>query len=253
MDDPRDQHRVVLPRGLEHGKPYPVVVAMHGQPRRGQAPRSYRFLQTVSDVARELIASKVTPPFVLVTPVFRFEAQNWPHFDLIAFMAQVRALLRAQDIDVAETYVFGHSGAAGCGGQGLNEVAMLSPAAVGFFDTCVGAGFQSAVTDLSAHRVPTFIAHSVETAGFHPRQPVEYDAHFDFGRVYSRIGLRPSQCPHTLPAVPLRNIRYRCASNDAHSTLALVLDTGVGEQAHEALLPVAMRYFIGQYVKSTDR
>jgi hypothetical protein len=248
MQDPLDQHRVWLPAGWQVGASYPVVVALHGQPRRNQAPRTYKFVSTVADSARELIATKATAPFILVTPIFRFQGQNWPHFDLVAFLKEVRTILRKHQIDVSGLYVFGHSGAAGCGGQGLNQAAALSPAAVGFFDTCVGLGFTQAVKQLTKHSVPTFIAHSVETAGFQPRQPVEYDANFDFGKVYASIPLRPCDCPSRLPTVPLLNLAYRCAKSEAGTTRALVFDTGTGEKAHEALVPVAMRYFLEEYL-----
>jgi hypothetical protein len=249
MSDPLDQHKILLMSGVGRGKSYPVVVALHGQPRRRQAPRDYRFIRVVSDVARDFVAQQGAAPFILVTPVFRFEGQNWPHFDWVQFMAQVRRILEGEGIGTKGVYVFGHSGAAGCGGQGLNQVAALSPTAVGFFDTCVGSGFVQAANELAKNRVPTLIVHSVETAGFHPRQPIEYDPHFDFGRVYATMGLRPSNCPSHLPDAPLRNLAYQCAKNAAGTTLALVIDTGSGEQAHEALVPIAMRYFIAQYVE----
>src|ERR1051325_1115893 len=38
MDDPEDQHRLVLVGSVTPGGRYPVVVALHGQPRRGEAP-----------------------------------------------------------------------------------------------------------------------------------------------------------------------------------------------------------------------
>ena len=248
MSDPLDQHKILLMPGVERGKSYPVVVALHGQPRRGQAPRDYQFVRVVSDVARDAVTQKGAVPFILVTPVFRFDGQNWPYFDLVQFMAHVRRILEGEGIGTKGVYVFGHSGAAGCGGQGLNQAAALSPTAVGFFDTCLGSGFVQAAKVLAQNRVPTLIVHSVETAGFHPRQLIEYDPHFDFGRVYATMGLRPSACPSRLPDAPLRNLAYQCAKNTAGSTLALVIDTGSGERAHEALVPIAMRYFIAQYV-----
>lgn len=249
MSDPLDQHQILLTPGVECGKSYPVVVALHGQPRRGQAPRDYQFIRVVSDVARDLVARNSVAPFILVTPVFRFDGQNWPHFDLMQFVTQVRRIVEGEGIGVKGVYVFGHSGAAGCGGQGLNQVAALSPSAVGFFDTCVGSGFVLAAKELAKNRVPTLVIHSVETAGFQPRQPMEYDPHFDFGKVYATLGLLPGTCPSRLPDAPLRNLAYRCAQNATGSTLALVIDTGSGEKAHEALVPIAMRYFIAQYVE----
>lgn len=249
MDDPMDQHRVLLLRGVERGRAYPVVVALHGQPRRGQAPRDYRFPKTVADVARELVNPGEVEPFVLVTSVFRFEGQNWPHFELESFMAEVKRVLDEVGVTPGGLYVFGHSGAAGCGGAGLNHAASAKPDAVGFFDTCVGAGFGQAIRALANLRVPTLILHSVETAGFVPRQPVEYDANFDFGKVYAPLGLKAAACPAQVPDAPLRSLDYRCARNDSGLTQAFVVDTGRGEPAHEALVPVAMRYFLRQYLK----
>jgi hypothetical protein len=250
MQDPLDQHRILLTRGVERGKAYPVVVAMHGQPRRGKAPRSYEFTRVVAEVTRELVDKHEIEPLVLVTPVFRFEGQNWPNFEIGPFMLEVGRILAQTGVGVKGTYVVGHSAAAGCGGAGLNHVAAIAPSAVGFFDTCVGEGFLQAARELAKQRIPTLIAHSVETAGFRPRQRTEYVVDFDFGRVYSTIGLRPSACPEHLPEVPLRRLDYRCATNERATTQALVLDTGSGDEAHEALVPVALRYFLRQYVQS---
>jgi len=249
MSDPLDQHRIVLTRGVEPNHTYPVVIAFHGQPRRGEAPRTYRFLQTVSEVTRELVDEGAIAPVVLVTPVFRYQGQNWPKFELAEFLDRIREILLREQVRFQDVYVVGHSGAAGCGGAGLNRVDSIAPKAVGFFDTCVGAGFVRVVKALTRQGVPTMIVHSVETAGFHPRPRQEYDADFDFGRVYSSIGLAPSACPAQLPEVPLRPLEYRCASNDAGTTRALVLDTGRGQKAHDALVPVALRYFLRSYLE----
>ena len=248
MSDPEDQHRMLLLPGIAGNGTHPVVVALHGQPRRGQAPRTYAFIRTVADTAREVVRSHAVEPFILVTPVFRFEGQNWPDFGLAEFMVEVRRILSEQGIAVGAVYYVGHSGAAGCGGGGLNRVAEAAPSAVGFFDTCVGAGFAQQVRALSKAGVPTLIVHSVETAGFQPRQPVEYDANFDFGRVYSSIGLHAAPCPSSLPEAPLRQLQFRCAINDTATTHALVIDTGKGEKAHEAIVPVALRYFLRTYL-----
>ncbi len=253
MSDPEDQHRVLLMRGVEKSRAYPVVVALHGQPRRGQAPRSYAFPRLVANEARELVRTHGVEPFVLVTPVFRFEGQNWPSFGLTEFMVEVRRILSGEGIAVRGTYYVGHSGAAGCGGGGLNRVAEASPTAVGFFDTCVGTGFVQQARALAQLGVPTLIIHSVETAGFHPRQPAEYDANFDFGKVYSSIGLHAASCPALLPEAPLRRLPFRCATNDTATTQALVVDTGDGERAHEALVPLAMRYFLREYLNRISR
>ena len=253
MSDPEGQHRILLTRGVENGNAYAVVVALHGQPRRGQAPRSYVFPRVVSEVTRELVQSEQIEPLILVTPVFRFEGENWPNFELVDFMAQVRRIISGLGLGIKGTYVVGHSGAAGCGGGGLNRVSSASPNAVGFFDTCVGAGFVQQVLALAKQRIPTLIIHSVETAGFQPRQPIEYDANFDFGKVYSNIGLRPATCPARLPEAPLRQLTFRCATNNSGTTLALVLDTGQGEKAHEALVPVALRFFLREYLRKGSR
>lgn len=248
MSDPEDQHRILLTRGVEKGNAYRVVVALHGQPRRGQAPRSYAFPRVVVEVVRQLVQTNRIEPLILVTPVFRFEGQNWPQFEFAEFMPEVRRILSDNGLSIKGTYAIGHSGAAGCGGGGLNRVSDASLDAVGFFDTCVGAGFLQQVKALEKNRTLTLIMHSVETAGFQPRQPVEYDAHFDFGKVYSTIGLHPATCPQRLPEVPLRDLDFRCATNDGGTTLALVVDTGQGEKAHEALVPVALRYFLQEYL-----
>src|SRR5262245_43339641 len=80
MREPEDQHRIVLVGNVARGGRYPVVVALHGQPRRGQEPRRYAFAGPVIDVARSLAAQGEVRPFVLVLPVFRFHGTNWPSF-----------------------------------------------------------------------------------------------------------------------------------------------------------------------------
>ncbi|HET9958885.1 MAG TPA: hypothetical protein VFQ61_30545 [Polyangiaceae bacterium] len=259
--DPRDQHRLVIGPGVTAGHSYSLLIGFHGQPRRGQAPREYAFGATVQSVVfpstwagrGSLESSTPSRPLILALPVFRFEGVNWPDFDVADFAEDVQRRLAERGIGVDRIFLFGHSGAAGCGGAGLNRAAdmrgtALDRGAVGFFDTCVGAGFTEAVRGLARRRVPTFIAHSVETAGFRPRQRTEYLADFDFGRVYQPLGLRPTPCPERLPDAPLRPLTYRCAANPEDSARALVLDTGHGEAAHQALLPVALRYFLERYV-----
>ncbi|HEY3237535.1 MAG TPA: hypothetical protein VGJ84_22640, partial [Polyangiaceae bacterium] len=185
MRDPADQHQLLLLRGVapEGGK-YPVVIGLHGQPRRGQAPRSYAFAPAVILVS-ETAVSKGATPFVLALPVFRYRGTNWPAFDLAAFRIKLGALLEAEHIQATEYYVFGHSGAAGCGGDGMNRAHRISPAAVGFFDTCIGPGWAAEVRALRAAQIPTLVIHSVETAGFNPRPAQEYMANFDFGHAYA--------------------------------------------------------------------
>jgi len=248
MPEPEDQHTIWLFHGVEPGKVYPVLVAFHGQPRRGRAPRTYAFPRGVADVARALVQSGEVAPFVLVTPVFRYERQNWPNFDVVEFVDELKRVLGHEGITTGRLYFVGHSGAAGCGGGGLNHVAEASPSAVGFFDTCLGSGFLKSVRELAKHHVPTFIAHSVETAGVQPREPTEYESQFDFGRVYSKVGLRPTSCPEHLPEAPLRKLAYQCSTNEERTVRALVIDTGEGETAHEALVPIALRYFLREYM-----
>lgn len=250
MSDPRDQHRVYLSQGVESGHAYPVVVAFHGQPARNVAPRTYRFPALVVDIARELVQATSIDPLVVVTPVFRFEGQNWPGFDVEDFIAELHRILAREGLKVSGIHACGHSGAAGCGGGGLNQIARTKPDSVAFFDTCLGDGFLRTARLLSDRRIRTLILHSVETAGFRPRPAKEYDASFDFGKIYAKIGLSPASCPAQLPDAPLRDQRFRCATNSTHSTTALVLDTGVGEAAHEALVPVGLRYYLKHYVSS---
>lgn len=250
MDEAADQHRIVFSGGMIPGRAYPVLIAFHGQPRRGQAPRAYSFPGEVEQVSRAMVVSGAASPHVLVLPTFRFEGKNWPNFELHEFVKRVDQELRMQNVLRAGTYLFGHSGAAGCGGEGLNQVAALEPeaSAVGFFDTCIGPGLVRAVQKLTRKKIPTLVMHSVETAGVRPRRAVEYDSDFDFGSVYGAMGLAPSACPSHLPEVPLRSQPYRCAANASGSTRALVVDTGTGERAHNAIVKVAMRYFLEEYL-----
>jgi hypothetical protein len=115
----------------------------------------------------------------------------------------------------------------------------------------VGPGFGHEVRELQRARVPTLIVHSVETAGYRPRPPTEYMPSFDFGQVYGPLGLRPSEdCPGPLPDVPLRPQPYRCASDAQGTTRAFVVDTGKGQEGHDAVVPVALRYFLRQFVNA---
>ena len=43
MDEPEDQHRIVIFPGVKKGAKVPVVVAFHGQPGKGRDPRQYPF------------------------------------------------------------------------------------------------------------------------------------------------------------------------------------------------------------------
>jgi hypothetical protein len=62
--------------------------------------------------------------------------------------------------------------------------------------TCVGPGFGQEVRALLRDQVPTLIVHSVETAGYRPRQVTEYLPSFDFGKVYGPLGLRGIHVEH---------------------------------------------------------
>jgi hypothetical protein len=244
MPDQADQHRLVMVGRIATGGSVPVVVALHGQPKRGEAPRNYAFAPAVIGVAKRLVDSGEVAPFVLALPVFRYEGTNWPSFDLLAFREKVDQLLAAEHLSASAYLVAGHSGAAGCGGDGLNRAHRMKPVAVGFFDTCLGPAWRNEVIELRRAGIHTWMIHSVETAGFSPRQSREYLTTFDFGRAYAPAGLRPSACPDRLPDTPLRQQSFRCASDEAGVTRALVVDTGEGEAAHNALIPVAFAYFL---------
>jgi hypothetical protein len=221
-----------------------VVVAFHGQPRRGEAPRSYAFGGAVIAVAQGLVERGEVSPFVLALPAFRYRGTNWPSFDLGAFRDKVSELLAREHLEASSYYVVGHSGAAGCGGDGMNQAHRIEPAAVGFFDTCLGAGWRNEVLRLRKAKVRTWMLHSVETAGFVPRQSQEYLSTFDFGKAYAPAGLAPIECPTRLPEKPLRQQPFRCAADSEGITRAFVVDTGEGEAAHNALVPVALAFFL---------
>ncbi len=249
--DPEDQHQIVLTRGVMRGGRYPALIAFHGQPRAGQAPRDYAFVRTVKQLTLDLVDRGELEPLVVILPVFRFVGENWPKFDLVAFWQDVTRRLEDEGITVTDRWLCGHSAAAGCGGRGLNEAHRIHPALVGFFDTCVGPGFGREIRELQREHVPTLIVHSVETAGFRPRPPTEYLSSFDFGQVYRPLGLRPDAgCPARLPDAPLRSQSYRCALDAEGTTRALVVDTGEGQAGHDALLPVALRYFLREFAHS---
>ena len=111
-------------------------------------------------------------------------------------------------------------------------------------------GLAKEVVALRKAKIPTWMLHSVETAGFTPRQAVEYQTTFDFGRAYAPVGLEPSTCPDRLPEKTLRQQPFRCASDKDGITRALVVDTGEGEQAHNALVPVALGFFLREYLSA---
>jgi hypothetical protein len=244
MDDPADQHRIVLLPGVEKGGTYPVVFAFHGQPSRDKAPRDYWFPGFVEQHAAELVQKGAVKPFVLVLPVFRFQGGNWPYFNPAKFKKEIAARLEAEGVAMGDVYAFGHSGAAGCGGGGLNQAALLRPKAVGFFDTCLGDGWKTALRELRDAKIRAIDIRSVETAGFSPRQTPEYQAKFDFGRAYEPEGLARVKCPVVHPGEALRQQPWRCAATKDGLVRAFVVDTGEGEQAHHDLVAPAMDYFL---------
>ena len=248
MDEAEDQHRIVLPTTRTEGAALPVLVAFHGQPKRGQAPRSYAFATAVMATMRRAVAAGDVRPIALVLPVFRYVGQNWPRFDVVAFQTEIERHLAAEGVKSNGYYVVGHSGAAGCGGDGMNRVHRMKPSAVGFFDTCLGAGWRDEVQRLREAHVPTLLVHSLETAAFSPRQATEYLSTFDFGRAYGPAGLSPSACPDRLPSAPLRNQPFRCSADGQGTTQGLIVDSGEGEEGHNALVPIALEYFLKTYV-----
>jgi hypothetical protein len=250
MTDPRDQHQIFLSPNLENTRIKPVIL-FHGQPRRGARPRDYEFPRVVVKIVQQMLDHREIEPLILIIPKFRFEGENWPNFYLDEFLIKVKLILSSKGIVLEHPYVVGHSGAAGCGGAGLNFVAKVEPSAVGFFDTCIGPGFIDSATELLRKKIPTLIVHSVETAGYRPKQRTEYLSSFDFGKVYRKVGLKPSACPRQLPDVPLRELEARCSADETQNTQALVVDTGEGEAAHNAVVPVALRYFLRQYLKGS--
>jgi hypothetical protein len=248
MDEAEDQHRIVLPATGTEGAAFPVLIAFHGQPRRGQAPRSYAFATAVMATTRRAVATGDVRPIVLILPVFRYVGQNWPRFDVAAFQTEVERHLAAAGVKSDGYYVIGHSGAAGCGGDGMNRVHRLKPSAVGFFDTCLGPAWREEVQRLREARIPTLLVHSLETAAFTPRQSTEYLSTFDFGRAYGPAGLAPSACPDRLPSAPLRDQPFRCSADRQGTTQGFIVDSGEGEEGHNALVPVALEYFLRRYV-----
>ena len=210
MDEPEDQHRIVLPRDAAAGSSYPVLVAFHGQPKRGDAPRSYGFAPKVMDTTARAIGAKEVRPLVLVLPVFRYFGTNWPDFDVEAFRDEINRRLAGLGVEASAYYAVGHSGAAGCGGDGMNRVHRMRPAAVGFFDTCLGRGWRDEVLRLRDARIPTLLIHSLETAAFSPRQPTSICPPSTLDALMGRRGFRrvhaqrASSRAAARPTVPLQ-------------------------------------------------
>ena len=247
MSDPADQHRIVFTPGVVKGGSYPVVVGFHGQPRRGRNPRDYNFPTPVSDVVVKMVKDGEIGPVILVLPVFRFVGGNWPWFDPRAFRVEVEELLAAQEIEGTDWFAFGHSGAAGCGGAGLNQAHLMRPRAVGFFDTCLGKGWAKEIAQLEKAGIRTLNVHSVETAGFRPRQRPEYQSTFDFGRAYGPAGMKPVSCPAVHPGAALRDQEFRCARSKSGLTEGFVVDSGEGVEAHKAIVEPAVRFFLAEF------
>lgn len=247
LEEPEDRHTLVIFPEATHSDPVTVLVGFHGQPQRGKPPREYKFAPTVIDTVSRALVSEDLPPLVLALPVFRFQGRNWPGFDPKAFRTEVERLLSERKITPSRWLAFGHSGASGCGGNGLNDAHRMRPDAVGFFDTCLGRGWSKQLQDLRRLEIPSVSIHSVETAGFRPKQVPEYQHLFDFGRAYGPAGLAPVQCPSKTPGPKLRDQEYRCAATEDGLAEGYIVDSGEGQEAHEAMLTVALRYFLERY------
>ncbi len=248
LKDPADQHRIIISPGVEKGASVPVVVAFHGQPKRGLDPRHYKFRGKVKDTVADMVDKKEIPPIILVLPVFRFQGQNWPGFDVKAFKAEITSRLEKEGVAPSYWLTFGHSGAAGCGGDGLNRAHRMAPKAVGYFDTCLGKTWQKEIKRLEKKKIKAVNIHSVETAGFRPKQRPEYQHTFDFGRAFGPLGIKPVDCPETHPGEKLRDQPYKCAATQSGTVEGFVVDTGEGLPAHQALVEVAVRYFLKRFV-----
>ena len=244
MSNPNDQHRIVFTKGVTSGGSYPVVVAFHGQPKRGKNPRDYMFMEPVQRLVTQMVEKGEIKPVILVIPVFRFVGENWPWMNPKKLKDKVKEILDDHNIKATDWYVFGHSGAAGCGGAGLNQAHRMKPKAVGFFDTCLGKGWRQELSYLRKAHIKTVNIHSVETAGFKPRQRPEYQSGFNFGRAYKPEGLKPIKCPSTHPGLKLRTQKFKCAATDDKIIHAFIVDSGEGQEAHMALIKPAVRYFL---------
>ena len=253
MDDEADMHSIIIPAGVKEGDILPVVIGFHGQPKREKSPKDYIFLRKVRSVVERLIENGEIEPVILVLPVFRYKGGNWPWFNPVKFKQKVVDVIKnkseVKGIVTGQWSAFGHSGAAGCGGGGLNQIDLINPDAVGFFDTCLGDGWQKAVKKLHKKKIKTINIFSVETAGFRPRQHPEYQAMFDFGRAFSPLGIDPVKCPVLHPGKKLRTLEHRCSATDDGIVKAFVIDTGIGVKAHKAVVEPAVEYFLKEFCK----
>jgi hypothetical protein len=81
-----------------------------------------------------------------------------------------------------------------------------------------------------------------------PRHLREYDGRYDFGPVFQTVGLAPVACPERLPLAPLRPQPYRCSAYADGLVRGFLVDTGEGEEAHNALVSVALAYFFREHL-----
>ena len=123
----------------------------------------------------------------------------------------------------------------------------MRPRAVGFFDTCLGKGWVKEIAHLEKAGIRTLNVHSVETAGFKPRQRPEYQSTFDFGRAYGPAGMKPVSCPAVHPGAALRDQEFRCARSESGLTEGFVVDSGEGADAHRAIVEPAVRFFLAVF------
>jgi len=206
----------------------------------------------VQKLVTGMIDKREIKPVILVLPAFKFKGGNWPRFNPVKFRQKIVKVIAEQskikNINITKWGAFGHSGAAGCGGGGLNQIAAITPGFVGFFDTCLGEGWQNAIKALHKKRVPVINIYSVETAGFRPRQFPEYQAAFDFGRAFAPLDINPVKCPDIIPGDKLRKLKHRCSATEDGIIKAFVIDTGVGVKAHKAIITPAVKYFLKQFI-----
>jgi hypothetical protein len=251
MEDEADMHKIIIPKGVKDGDTIPVVIGFHGQPKRGKNPRDYEFPGLVQKNVTSMIDNGEIVPIILVLPVFRFKGGNWPAFNPVNFKNKINEIIQqksnVKNLKTNRWIAFGHSGAAGCRGGGLNMIASINPSNVGFFDTCLGDGWQTAVKTLHKKKIQTLNIFSVETAGFKPRQFPEYQSTFDFGRAFLPLGITPVTCPKIVPGKKLRDLPARCSETKDGIIKGFVVDTGVGINAHKGIVIPALKYFLNEF------